>query len=207
MSFRPRSTTATTKARSLEPGAARGRLTAGMYVPRAVRSDRRAGGRFPRHHRLRADRRETAQGRKKEDGSAWHRIRSCSKKNYLAGELALWQRKEALRKNVIKVDDFPQDFGRGNAAKLAGKLLRSDLTCTRNRVRDRRGAHALLKAKNRPGAFSAGDLATQAGKTCSRAEIRPQADEVIRLRRPRGEVNIGRVAAAHGCGQKVPAGP
>ena len=29
-----------------------------------------------------------------------------------AEELALWQRKEALRKNVIKVDDFPQDFGR-----------------------------------------------------------------------------------------------
>ena len=23
-----------------------------------------------------------------------------------------WQRKEALRRNVIKVDDFPQDFGR-----------------------------------------------------------------------------------------------
>jgi len=33
-------------------------------------------------------------------------------------ELALWQRKEALRKNVIKVDDFPQDFGR---AELAAK--------------------------------------------------------------------------------------
>jgi acyl-CoA dehydrogenase len=29
-----------------------------------------------------------------------------------ADELALWQRKETLRKNVIKVDDFPQDFGR-----------------------------------------------------------------------------------------------
>jgi hypothetical protein len=27
-------------------------------------------------------------------------------------ELTQWQRKEALRKQVIKVDDFPQDFGR-----------------------------------------------------------------------------------------------
>jgi acyl-CoA dehydrogenase len=34
-------------------------------------------------------------------------------------EYALWQRKEALRKNVIKVDDFPQDFGR---AEILSKL-------------------------------------------------------------------------------------
>jgi acyl-CoA dehydrogenase len=34
-------------------------------------------------------------------------------------ELALWHRKEALRKNVIKVDDFPQDFGR---AEILSKL-------------------------------------------------------------------------------------
>jgi acyl-CoA dehydrogenase len=33
-----------------------------------------------------------------------------------AEELALWQRKEALRKNVIKVDDFPQDFARAELA-------------------------------------------------------------------------------------------
>jgi acyl-CoA dehydrogenase len=31
-----------------------------------------------------------------------------------AEEQALWQRKEALRKNVIKVDDFPRDFGRAD---------------------------------------------------------------------------------------------
>jgi acyl-CoA dehydrogenase len=37
-----------------------------------------------------------------------------------AEEQALWQRKEALRKNVIKVNDFPQDFGRAEiGAKLA----------------------------------------------------------------------------------------
>jgi acyl-CoA dehydrogenase len=34
-------------------------------------------------------------------------------------ELQKWQRKEALRKDVIKVDDFPQDFGR---AQIVEKL-------------------------------------------------------------------------------------
>ena len=33
-----------------------------------------------------------------------------------AEEYAQWQKKEALRKNVIKVDDFPQDFGRSQIA-------------------------------------------------------------------------------------------
>jgi acyl-CoA dehydrogenase len=36
-----------------------------------------------------------------------------------ADECAQWQRKEALRKNAIKVDDFPQDFGR---AEIMEKL-------------------------------------------------------------------------------------
>jgi acyl-CoA dehydrogenase len=34
-----------------------------------------------------------------------------------AEELAQWQRKEALRKHVIKVDDFPQDFGRAEIVR------------------------------------------------------------------------------------------
>ena len=33
-----------------------------------------------------------------------------------ADEYAQWSRKEALRKHVIKVDDFPQDFGRAELA-------------------------------------------------------------------------------------------
>jgi len=37
-----------------------------------------------------------------------------------ADELAQWQRKEALRKNVIKVDDFPQDFGRAEIQQKLG---------------------------------------------------------------------------------------
>ena len=37
-----------------------------------------------------------------------------------AEECAQWQRKESLRKHVIKVDDFPQDFGRAEIlVKLA----------------------------------------------------------------------------------------
>jgi acyl-CoA dehydrogenase len=35
-------------------------------------------------------------------------------------EYAQWQRKEALRKRVIQVDDFPQDFGR---AEIVQRLL------------------------------------------------------------------------------------
>jgi hypothetical protein len=40
-----------------------------------------------------------------------------------AEENTLWQRKEALRRNVIKVDDFPQDFGRAEIAARLGKEL------------------------------------------------------------------------------------
>ena len=66
-----------------------------------------------------------------------------------------------------------------------------------------------LKAKNRPGAFSAADLATQAGKTLlARQKFAPQdLDEVILgCAAPSvDEVNIGRVAALRmGCGEKVP---
>ena len=66
-----------------------------------------------------------------------------------------------------------------------------------------------LKAKNRPGVFSAGDLATQAGRALLvRQKFAPQdLDEVILgCAAPSvDEVNIGRVAALRmGCGHKVP---
>ncbi len=66
-----------------------------------------------------------------------------------------------------------------------------------------------LKSKNRPGPFSAADLATQAGRTLLvRQKFAPQElDEVILgCAAPSvDEVNIGRVAALRmGCGQKVP---
>jgi acetyl-CoA C-acetyltransferase len=67
-----------------------------------------------------------------------------------------------------------------------------------------------LKSKNRPGPFSAADLATQAGRALLvRQPFAPQdLDEVILgCAAPSvDEVNIGRVAALRlGCGQKVPA--
>src|SRR3970040_1073676 len=66
-----------------------------------------------------------------------------------------------------------------------------------------------LKAKNRPGVFSAGDLATQAGRVLlARQKFAPQdLDEVILgCAAPSvDEVNIGRVVALRmGCGHKVP---
>jgi acetyl-CoA C-acetyltransferase len=67
-----------------------------------------------------------------------------------------------------------------------------------------------LKSRNRPGPFSASDLATQAGRALlMRQPFAPQdLDEVILgCAAPSvDEVNIGRVAALRmGCGQKVPA--
>jgi acyl-CoA dehydrogenase len=102
---------------ALEPGAARDRLTAGMYVPKGE-SD--ATGILeaaflatiacePIDEKLRkAVKKGKIQPRPGVD------LGSLAKENHLitAEELAQWQRKEALRKNVIKVDDFPQDFGR-----------------------------------------------------------------------------------------------
>jgi acetyl-CoA C-acetyltransferase len=66
-----------------------------------------------------------------------------------------------------------------------------------------------LKAKNKPGPFSAGDLATQAGRALLvRQNFAPtELDEVILgcASPSADEVNIGRVAALRmGCGQKVP---
>ncbi len=66
-----------------------------------------------------------------------------------------------------------------------------------------------LKAKNRPGPFSAGDLATQSGRALlMRQKFAPDAlDEVILgcASPSADEVNVGRVVALRmGCGQKVP---
>ncbi len=66
-----------------------------------------------------------------------------------------------------------------------------------------------LKAKNKPGPFSAGDLATQSGRALLvRQKFSPtELDEVILgcASPSADEVNIGRVVALRmGCGQKVP---
>lgn len=66
-----------------------------------------------------------------------------------------------------------------------------------------------LKAKNRPGAFAAGDLATQAGRALlarQRFEATELDEVILGCAAPSvDEVNIGRVVALRmGCGQKVP---
>jgi acyl-CoA dehydrogenase len=97
---------------ALEPGAARDRLTAGMYVPKGE-SD--ATGVL-----------EAAFVAAVACEPIEKKLREAQKKGFkdpqavlTSEEHAQWQRKEALRKNVIKVDDFPQDFGR---AEIVEKL-------------------------------------------------------------------------------------
>jgi acyl-CoA dehydrogenase len=89
---------------ALEPGAARDRLTAGMYVPKSDDATAVLERAFlatvacePIDKKLR--------------DAQKHGI-SEPQSVLTADELNQWQRKEALRKQVIKVDDFPQDFGR-----------------------------------------------------------------------------------------------
>ena len=72
-----------------------------------------------------------------------------------AEEYAQWQRKEALRRDVIKVDDFEQDFGRAEIMQQAGAGAgagEGGLTMTAKPVYIVDGARTpFLKAQNRPG--------------------------------------------------------
>jgi acyl-CoA dehydrogenase len=86
---------------ALEPGAARERLTAGMYVPKGDDATGVLEAAF-----LAAVACEPIEKKLRE-----------AQKRGLANPLtpeekAQWERKEALRKEVIRVDDFPPDFGR-----------------------------------------------------------------------------------------------
>ena len=101
----------------LSPSAARDRLTVGMYLSK---SEADATGQLeaaflatiacePIEKKLReAVKNGTLQRRMQEDLSVLARDQGI----LTADEFTLWQRKETLRKGVIKVDDFPQDFGR-----------------------------------------------------------------------------------------------
>jgi acyl-CoA dehydrogenase len=102
---------------ALEPGAARDRLTSGMFIPKQE-SD--ATGILeaaflatvacePIENKLR----EAVKSGIIEPRSGVDTPTLARERNVITPEeLAQWQRKEALRKSVIKVDDFPQDFGR-----------------------------------------------------------------------------------------------
>jgi acyl-CoA dehydrogenase len=102
---------------ALEPGAARDRLTAGMYVPK---SEADITGKLeaaflatiacePIDEKLRK-----AVKKGKIAPRPGVELGLIGKENNIitADEYSQWSRKEALRKHVIKVDDFPQDFGR-----------------------------------------------------------------------------------------------
>ncbi|HZN99581.1 MAG TPA: acyl-CoA dehydrogenase, partial [Burkholderiales bacterium] len=102
---------------ALQPGAARDRLTAGMYVPK---NEADITGKLeaaflatiacePVDEKLR---KAVKKGKiTPRPGTELGQI--AREHNIItADEYTQWARKEALRKSVIKVDDFPQDYGR-----------------------------------------------------------------------------------------------
>jgi acyl-CoA dehydrogenase len=109
---------------ALEPGAARDRLTAGIYLPKGE-SDATAvlEAAFlaavacePIDKKLR----EAVKAGALEPRSGVDTAQLARERDIIsAEEYTQWQRKESLRKRVIMVDDFPQDFGR---AEIMDKL-------------------------------------------------------------------------------------
>jgi acyl-CoA dehydrogenase len=107
----------------LEPGAARDRLTAGMYIGKGEADPSGVvEAAFlatlacePVDEKLR---KAVKKGKIVPQPGVDLGVLGNKNQIITAEELALWQRKEALRRHVIKVDDFPQDFGR---AELAAK--------------------------------------------------------------------------------------
>ena len=104
----------------LAPSAARDRLTKGMYLSK---SEADPTGQLeaaflatiacePVEKKLREAVRSGSLERRMQDDLA---TLARDKGIISVEEFALWQRKETLRKGVIKVDDFPQDFGRAEA--------------------------------------------------------------------------------------------
>jgi len=112
---------------ALEPGNARDRLTAGMYVPKGDEATGRLEAAFvaaiacePIDEKLR---KAVKKGKVSPPPGADLGL-LCREKGILsAEEYAQWQKKEALRKQVIHVDDFPQDFGRAELAEKAATPL------------------------------------------------------------------------------------
>jgi acyl-CoA dehydrogenase len=109
---------------ALAPGAARDRLTAGMFVPK---DESDATGQLeaaflatvacePIDEKLR---KAVKKGRISTRPGAELGLIAKEQNIITADEYALWSRKETLRKGVIKVDDFPQDFGRAEIAEQA----------------------------------------------------------------------------------------
>ena len=108
----------------LEPGAARERLTAGMYVPKGDDATGLLEAAFNATIACEPVDEKIRKGVKK--GKIAPRpgvelgVIASEAGLITAEELSQWQRKETLRKSVIKVDDFPQDFGRAQLVEEAG---------------------------------------------------------------------------------------
>jgi acyl-CoA dehydrogenase len=111
----------------LEPGAARDRLTAGIYAPKEADD---ATGVLEAAFRasvacepIEKKFREAVKGGVLEPRAGVDTAQlACERGVITAEELAQWQDKETLRKRVIQVDDFPQDYGRADALhKLAAE--------------------------------------------------------------------------------------
>ena len=103
------------------PGTARDRLTGGMYVPRGDDATGRLEQAFaaaiacePIDEKLR---KAVKKGKVVPAPGADIGALARDKGLITADEYAQWQKKEALRKSVIKVDDFPQDFERAVLAE------------------------------------------------------------------------------------------
>jgi len=102
---------------ALEPGVARDRLTAGMYFPK---SETDVTGQLeaaflatiacePIDEKLR---KAVKKGKVSVKPGMDLGVAARDQGLISPDEYQQWSRKEALRKQVIKVDDFPQDFGR-----------------------------------------------------------------------------------------------
>jgi acyl-CoA dehydrogenase len=109
----------------LQPGAARDRLTDGIYVPKGESDPAGAlEAAFaaaiacePIDEKLR---KAVKKGKSVPQPGVELGFAGVQNNIITTEELASWQHKESLRRNVIKVDDFPQDFGRAEVlAKLA----------------------------------------------------------------------------------------
>jgi len=103
----------------LEPGEARDRLTAGMYLPsEEMRSDATAVLEAALHATIACEPIEKKLRQAVKSGviapqAGQDTAQLARAKDVIsADEYARWEEKEALRKTVIQVDDFPQDFGR-----------------------------------------------------------------------------------------------
>jgi acyl-CoA dehydrogenase len=111
---------------ALEPGAARDRLTDGIYLPKGE-ADATAVLEAALHAAIACEPiekkfREAVKSGALEPRSGVDTAQLARDKGVITPEeFAQWQKKEALRKRVIMVDDFPQDFGRAEIAEALGE--------------------------------------------------------------------------------------